>query len=112
MKSSFSGANGCVDVTHTDHAVLVRDSKFEKRGEESPIIEFTPTSWRSFLILAAEWDRESEVYTSGVILDRIASEYPVMIVAGAGADLHFSWEEWNAFVDGAKAGEFVPEAIS
>jgi len=45
--SSHSGPNGnCVE---TAGSVLVRDSKYARRGEVSPILRFTPDAWRSFI---------------------------------------------------------------
>jgi hypothetical protein len=48
FKSSYSNAGGsCVETMFTTDATLVRDSK--DRRPESPVIEFTPTAWTSFL---------------------------------------------------------------
>ena len=45
--SSHSGPNGnCVE---TAGSVLVRDTKYARRGEVSPILNFTPDAWRSFI---------------------------------------------------------------
>ncbi len=48
-KSSYSGSNGgsCVEVNdNLPSQTLVRDSKL---GDESPILTFTPTGWRTFV---------------------------------------------------------------
>jgi hypothetical protein len=48
FKSSYSNAGGsCVETRFTTDATLVRDSK--DRRPDSPVIEFTPTAWTSFL---------------------------------------------------------------
>jgi hypothetical protein len=48
FKSSYSSARGsCVETCFTDHATLVRDSK--NRRTDSPVINFSPTAWMSFL---------------------------------------------------------------
>ena len=48
FKSSYSNAGGsCVETKLTTDATLVRDSK--DRRPDSPVIEFSPTAWTSFL---------------------------------------------------------------
>jgi hypothetical protein len=44
-KSTFSGANGCVEVAVLDNSVAVRDSK----DPSGPMLLFTPLEWRAFL---------------------------------------------------------------
>jgi hypothetical protein len=44
-KSSWSGANGCVEVAVVGDRVAVRDSK-DRRG---PVLLFTADEWASFL---------------------------------------------------------------
>jgi uncharacterized protein DUF397 len=44
-KSSFSGANGCVEVLRTDSIVRVRDSK----DREGPVLTFSHDAWRELL---------------------------------------------------------------
>jgi hypothetical protein len=110
--STFCSSGSCVAVTHEDHRVLVRDSKLK---DSSPVIEFTPSGWRSFLIVAAEWDRRSVTTISGVILDPHGEEFPVFLTAesnGGVVHLGFTWDEWDAFIQGVNAGEFLPEALT
>lgn len=92
---------------HEDHRVLIRDSKLK---DDSPVIEFTPSGWRSFLIVAQEWDRTS-LTVSGVQLVDAGGDVPVCVTDDV-RHLHFTWEEWDAFVKGAANGEFLPEALS
>jgi hypothetical protein len=44
-KSSYSGANGCVEVAVVDRMIAVRDSK--DRG--GPVLVFRPDEWSAFL---------------------------------------------------------------
>jgi hypothetical protein len=48
FKSSYSNASGsCVEVRFTTGSAVVRDSKNRRAG--SPVVEFPPASWTSFL---------------------------------------------------------------
>lgn len=44
-KSSFSGVNGCVEVTLEEGGVAVRDSK----NPTGPVLRFTAHEWETFL---------------------------------------------------------------
>jgi hypothetical protein len=44
-KSSFSGANGCVEVLLERRHILVRDSK----DTPGPVLTFTPVEWAAFI---------------------------------------------------------------
>jgi prepilin-type processing-associated H-X9-DG protein len=44
-KSSYSNANGCVEVAFVDGHVAIRDSK-DRHG---PVLVFTPVEWNAFL---------------------------------------------------------------
>lgn len=48
--SSHSGSNGCVEVEGLPEGwVAVRDSKYAKRGEISPILTFSHEQWEELL---------------------------------------------------------------
>jgi hypothetical protein len=53
-KSSFSGANGCVEVALVEGGAAVRDSK----DPASPVLRFTAREWEAFLagVRAGEFD--------------------------------------------------------
>jgi hypothetical protein len=55
-KSSFSGANGCVEVAIQDDGVAVRDS----RNREGAVLEISRGDWVAFLrgVKAGEFDLE------------------------------------------------------
>jgi Domain of unknown function (DUF397) len=57
-KSSWSNANGCVEVAFVEDRVAVRDSKH--RG--GPVLVFTAQEWAAFLggVRDGEFDRGSE----------------------------------------------------
>lgn len=101
--ASASGGNGCVQVEcGCQHdRVYIRDSKFEARGEESPIIEFSVAEWRETL------KRINAGVLPLFVEDRVGSFHWF----GTSPELHsvelkFTKEEWLAFLEGAKAGEF------
>ena len=54
-KSSWSNANGCVEVAFVQGQVAVRDSK-DRTG---PVLVFTPHEWQAFLrgVRAGEFDQ-------------------------------------------------------
>ncbi|OXM64926.1 DUF397 domain-containing protein [Amycolatopsis vastitatis] len=53
--SSYSNAGGsCVETSISTDVTLVRDSK--DRRPDSPIIEFTPKAWKSFLNVVTRED--------------------------------------------------------
>lgn len=114
-RSSYCANGACVEVSTGDGRVLVRDSKL---GDESPVIEFTPSEWRSFLVVAQEWDRTSSVLIQRLQLmhtQGIGTDLPVCISYAADSSqphLHFTWEEWSAFCEGVKADEFNVEAFA
>jgi Domain of unknown function (DUF397) len=45
-KSTYSGANGCVEVAVVDGQVAVRDSKQQGAG---PVLVFTAHEWEAFV---------------------------------------------------------------
>lgn len=49
-KSTYSGANGCVEMAFVDGQVGVRDSK----DPEGPMLVFTAHEWEAFLAGARE----------------------------------------------------------
>ncbi len=48
-KSSYSGANGCVEVAFIAGQVAVRDSKHRSKSQRGPALVFTPVEWDAFL---------------------------------------------------------------
>lgn len=100
----------CVEVGHEDGRVLVRDSKL---GDLSPVFAFTPAGWRVFATVAAGWDRESIVLASGVTISKLTGVVGhACICDDRLRHLHFTWEEWDAFVKGVEAGEFTAEVLA
>jgi hypothetical protein len=53
-KSSYSAANGCIEVSFSEGNVAIRDSK----DQQGPILVFTPTEWTAFLsgVRSGEFD--------------------------------------------------------
>jgi hypothetical protein len=57
FKSSFSGANGCVEVAIQEDGVAVRDS----RNRDGAVLEFSHRDWAAFVrgVKNGEFDLES-----------------------------------------------------
>jgi uncharacterized protein DUF397 len=86
-KATASGSNGCVEVA-TDPAcgqVLVRDSKL---GDASPVLGFTLRQWTVLLLMAGQFHVDWFPWQAW---------FP---------GLEFNQAEREAFIDGARRGEF------
>jgi hypothetical protein len=84
----------CVEVAPTSDAVLVRDTKDRGAG---PILRFGHRDWAEFLTdpAATEADRVTE-----------HAGRPVATRWHLRDTLHFTTAEWDAFLAGARDGEF------
>jgi len=52
QKSSYSMSDGqCLEIAH---GILVRDTKYARRGEVSPVLRFTPSAWTAFITTIKE----------------------------------------------------------
>jgi Domain of unknown function (DUF397) len=99
-RTSTRSNNGgsCVEVDFTAAGVHMRDSKAHGTG---PIIGFTPAQWAAFL-------RESVrglPSANGAVTVTHSDGTQVRSAAGE-VTLHFTPDEWAAFVAGAEDGEF------
>ncbi|MEV6770849.1 DUF397 domain-containing protein [Nocardia sp. NPDC051030] len=99
-----NNGNQCVEVRFHGDAVLIRDSKYRRNPEHrldiEPIITVTATEWMSFL---------------GVVLGSSVAASPLTARTGAAGDttlrhreidLVYTPGEWEAFLAGARDGEF------
>lgn len=101
-----NNGNQCVEVRFDGAAVLVRDSKFRRnpanRPQDAPVITVTASQWMAFL---------------DAVLGRAAVADPAVPAAELRADGHttirhgavsltYTPGEWEAFVAGARDGEF------
>lgn len=107
VKASTSGANGSVEVAREEDMVLVRDSRL---GPESPVISY-PVDWWDTLCQAM---RRAAEHPNGVAW--LPSGAHRMADGGVSwrrerATLRFTAQDWAAFVDGARAGEFDPHVL-
>jgi hypothetical protein len=117
IRSTRCSSGGCVEVSHQDGRIVVRDSK---RGDRSAVIGFTPAGWRAFVDYAPGWDRETDVRVSGVLISKLKGvvgdvcllDQDSVLTSTQSRHLHFTWEEWDAFVKGAEAGEFSVEVLT
>jgi hypothetical protein len=107
-----NNGNQCVEVRFDWAAVLVRDSKFRRnpanRAQDEPVITVSASQWMAFL---------------DAVLGRAAVADPAGPVAEHGADGHitirhgavsltYTSGEWEAFVAGARDGEFDRTPLS
>ncbi len=103
-RSTRCSSGSCVEVYHQDGLILVRDSK---RGEQSPVIEYTADDWghlvESFLA--------NPLRTPGIGCRTLAAGGGWVWTKG-GVALEFTDEEMQKFGDGLRAGEFSVEVLT
>jgi hypothetical protein len=103
-----NNGNQCVEVRFDGDAVLIRDSKYRRnpanRPAEEPIITVTASEWTSFL--------------DTLIRGRSHSDLTALTAAGSHTTLRhgsitltYTPSEWDAFLAGARAGEFNRSAL-
>jgi hypothetical protein len=104
-KSSYSNPSGnCLEAKTEGDLVLVRDTKL---GEQSPVFSVPEDDWQVFVaeikgrvvFPASRW-----IYTSD------PGEGMRLHTAKSSDTLLFTVAEWDAFLDGARAGEFDLQA--
>lgn len=79
-----------VEVKFDGELIQVRDSK---NDDDGPVISFSRYIWKGFL----EWVRDDPESF------RDSGQY---VIEGNNGDLFFTPDEWSAFVDGVRKGEF------
>jgi hypothetical protein len=99
-RSSCCSDGSCVEVSRTDDLVYVRDSKDPDGGA----IVYTREQWQRVLdaVRADEWVDAVAGCTTWVD----AADGSIAWIGGDGSILWFTREEIDAFVQGAKRGEF------
>ncbi len=102
--SRTNNGNQCVEVRFDGDAVLIRDSKFRRdpahRPEDEPVITVTATEWMVFLdAVAGSGPPATE------LIARTAADGATTLSRGR-RTLTYTPGEWEAFVAGARAGEF------
>lgn len=110
VEVSLQCSNGaCVEVSHSDGMIYVRDSK----DHDVPHLMWSPQMWESSV-----WQPIVEgCLPSGATEDGLPTPGPAQSPLWAGGavtwlGLRFDAEEWKAFVDGVKAGEFAVEVLT
>ncbi|BCK59358.1 hypothetical protein NWFMUON74_71300 [Nocardia wallacei] len=102
--SRTNNGNQCVEVRFDGDAVLIRDSKFRRdpahRPADEPVITVTAGEWMAFLDAVIG----GTARTAGLIA-RTAADGSTT-VSHADLALTYTPGEWDAFVAGARAGEF------
>ncbi|WP_433681658.1 DUF397 domain-containing protein [Nocardia sp. CA-119907] len=98
-----NNGNQCVEVRFDGDAVLIRDSKYRRnpanRPAEEPIITVTASLWTSFINLLNSGRSHNELIAH-TLADGSAT------VRHGDITLTYTPEEWDAFVAGARDGEF------
>lgn len=102
--SRTNNGNQCVEVRFDGDAVLIRDSKFRRdpahRPGDEPVITVTAGEWTAFLDALIGGTAQ----TTGLIA-RPAADGSTTLSRGD-LTLTYTPGEWDAFVAGARAGEF------
>ncbi|WP_433729279.1 DUF397 domain-containing protein [Nocardia sp. CA-129566] len=98
-----NNGNQCVEVRFDGDAVLIRDSKYRRnpanRPAEEPIITVTASLWTSFINLLNSGRSHNELIAH-THADGSAT------VRHGDITLSYTPDEWDAFVAGARDGEF------
>lgn len=101
--SSFCSTGGCVQVGQGDGWVLVRDSK----NPDRPALSYRPGTWMDTVLAPIMRYRiPAVVDPSGGYVWRGHT------LEGEEQAHVFTEEEWDAFCEGVRNGEFTPEALS
>lgn len=108
--SSACSMSTCVSVLNLGHVVLIRDSK-NGADAEQPIIELGSQRWANFVAAVAgagEFDGSTDVPVTGGGVEVVAEDAGSILLSDAttGTTLRFTDDEWQAFADGVRAGEF------
>ncbi len=102
--SRSNNGNQCVEVRFDGDAVLIRDSKYRRnpanRPDEEPIITVTACEWTAFIDTVTGRAAATSVLTVHTAEDGHTS------LGHRATTLTYTPEEWQAFLDGAIAGEF------
>ncbi|WP_406268356.1 DUF397 domain-containing protein [Nocardia sp. NBC_00881] len=99
-----NNGNQCVEVRFDGDAVLIRDSKYRRnpahRTAEEPVIIVTAAEWTAFLDLLRTHGRPE-----GELSTHTAANGHTTLRHGK-TTLTYTPEEWEAFLLGARDGEF------
>ncbi|NNH75659.1 DUF397 domain-containing protein [Nocardia uniformis] len=109
-----NGATQCVEVRFdSPNSVRIRDSKFRRHpdniGRAEPTLTVAPAEWRDFLAVVT--NRASDSHDA-VLTATHAGDVVVMTSTLTTVSLSFTVEEWEAFLAGARDGEFDIEVNS
>ena len=101
--SRSNNGNQCVEVRFDGDAVLIRDSKYRRnpanRPAEEPIITVTASLWTSFINLLNSGRSHNE------LIAQTCADGSATLRHGD-TTLSYTPEEWDAFIAGARDGEF------
>ncbi len=101
--SRSNNGNQCVEVRFDGDAVLIRDSKYRRnpanRPAEEPVITVTASLWTSFINLLNSGLSHNE------LIAQTSADGSATLRHGD-ITLYYTPEEWDAFIAGARDGEF------
>ncbi len=104
-----NNGNQCVEVRFDGDAVLIRDSKFRRnpahRPEDEPVITVTASEWMSFLDAVP-----GPTGSAGALVAEVSGDGSARLRRGDTV-LDFTRGEWDAFLAGARDGEFDRVAV-
>ncbi|KAA8890531.1 DUF397 domain-containing protein [Nocardia colli] len=105
-----NNGNQCVEVRFDGDAVLVRDSKYRRNPAnhpaDEPIITVTAREWTTFLDSVRVPGRPS-----GALIAHTRADGHTTLEHG-GTVLGYTPQEWDAFLLGARDGEFDRVALT
>ncbi|TLG13404.1 DUF397 domain-containing protein [Nocardia cyriacigeorgica] len=107
--SSYSGTNGgqCVEIAFDRESVLIRDTKYLRNPANDPaaqpVITLPASAWPAFLAAACAHASHAIAGAPAITRHRDGS----VTLTGSAATLHYTAEEWRAFLAGVRDGEFV-----
>src|SRR6266568_2628508 len=101
-----NNGNQCVEVRFDGATVLIRDSKFRRdpanRPVDEPVITVTAGEWMAFL----ESVLGGAAATGATALTAVSLGDGHTAIRGAAVELTYTPGEWDAFIAGARDGEF------
>lgn len=106
-RSNGTGGSNCVQVRSDDERVLVRDTKL---GESSPVISMSRKDWSDFITeikqgITCPIGGTVQVWMSGPAWEIVDMAH-VVDITDSDLRLSFTQDEWTAFLEGVKDGEF------
>jgi len=106
-----NNGNQCVEIRFDGARVLIRDSKFRRhpanRPADEPVITVTASEWTAFLDVVLG----GAAATAAAALTAVSLGDGRTTIRGGAVELTYTPGEWDAFIAGARDGEFDRIAV-